>query len=153
MGTPWEPPLVILVAEDDPNDALLLQRAFGKNGIDLPVHTSSDGADAIAYLQGAGPYADREKYPFPRAIITDLKMPRCSGFELLEWLDTHPECGVIPVIVLSASAEDRDVKRCFQLGANCYFQKPSNFAELCDLVKINHQFWTHSKLPAVPKKC
>ena len=152
MGTSWEP-LIILVAEDDPNDALLLQRAFTKNGIDLPVHVSTDGADAMAYLQGTGPYANREKYPFPRAIITDLKMPRCTGFELLEGLDKHPECGVIPTIVLSGSAEDRDVKRCFQLGANCYFQKPSSFDQLCELVKLNHQFWNHSKLPALPKKC
>jgi CheY-like chemotaxis protein len=152
MGTSWEP-LVILLAEDDPNDTLLLRRAFTKNGLDLPVHVSSDGSDAIAYLQGAGAYANREKYPFPRAIITDLKMPRCTGFELLEWLQKHPECHVIPTIVLSASAEDRDVKRCFQLGANCYFQKPSSFAELCELVKVNQQFWTHAKLPNIPKKC
>src|SRR5688500_19927215 len=86
MGTPRER-LIILVAEDDPNDVLLLRRAFHKNGIDHPIHISSDGSDAMAYLQGAGPYAEREKYPFPRAIITDLKMPRCSGFELLEWLE------------------------------------------------------------------
>ena len=152
MGTFWEP-LIILLAEDDPNDTLLLRRAFTKNSLDLPVHISTDGADAIEYLKGAGPYANREKYPFPRAVITDLKMPRCTGFELLEWIDNHPECSVIPTIVLSASAEDRDIKRCFELGANAYFQKPSSFAQLCDLVKQNHQFWTMSKLPAIPKKC
>jgi CheY-like chemotaxis protein len=146
-------PLIILIAEDDPNDALLLRRAFQKNGIETPVHISADGADAIAYLRGAGPYGDRERYPFPRAIITDLKMPRCSGFELLEWLDEHAECSVIPTLVLSASAEDRDVKRCFELGANCYFQKPANFADLCELVKLHHEFWTRSKLPVIPKRC
>lgn len=144
---------MILVAEDDPNDTLLLRRAFQKNGIDLPMHISGDGSDAIAYLQGAGPYGDRAKYPFPRAIITDLKMPRCSGFELLEWVKTHEECSVIPIIILSASAEDRDVKRCYQLGANAYFQKPSNFGELCEVVKLSYQFWMRSVLPAIPKKC
>ena len=146
-------PLVILIAEDDPNDVLLLRRAFQKNELDLPVHVCTDGQDAIDYLRAHGPYADREKYPFPRAIITDLKMPRCSGFELLQWLDEHAECSVIPTIVLSASAEDRDVKRCFELGANAYFQKPSNFSELCELVKTNHLFWTKSVLPALPKRC
>ena len=152
MGTPRDR-LIILVAEDDPNDTLLLRRAFDKNGIDLPVHVSIDGQDAIEYLRGSGLYADREKYPFPRAIITDLKMPRCSGFELLEWLNEHAECSVIPVVVLSASAEDRDVKRCFELGANAYFQKPSSFAELCELVKLNHHYWTRGVLPALPKMC
>jgi CheY-like chemotaxis protein len=151
MGN-WDP-LLILIAEDDPNDSLLLRRAFQKNGIENPVHICEDGAMAMSYLRGEGIYADREKYPFPRAIITDLKMPRCSGFELLEWLDSHAECSVIPIIVLSASAEDKDVKRCFELGANCYFQKPSNFGELCELVKLNHDFWTRSVLPAIPKKC
>lgn len=146
-------PLLVLIAEDDPNDVLLLRRAFQKNGMDLPVHVCNDGQEAMDYLRGEGPYADRLKYPFPRAIITDLKMPRCSGFELLEWLDEHAECSVIPTIVLSASAEDRDVKRCFELGANCYFQKPSNFADLCELVKLNHIFWTKSVLPALPKRC
>ena len=152
MGTPRER-LIILVAEDDPNDVLLLRRAFHKNGIENPVHVSSDGSDAMAYLQGTGPYADREKHPFPRAIITDLKMPRCSGFELLEWLNEHTECAVIPVVVLSASAEDRDVKRCFELGASAYFQKPSSFAELCDIVKLNHAYWTRAVLPSLPKLC
>jgi CheY-like chemotaxis protein len=146
-------PLLVLIAEDDPNDVLLLRRAFQKNGLELPVHVCNNGAEAMDYLRGEGPYADREKYPFPRAIITDLKMPRCTGFELLEWLDEHTECSVIPTIVLSASAEDRDVKRCFELGANAYFQKPSNFAELCELVKLNHTFWSRSVLPALPKRC
>ena len=151
-GSPGER-LIILVAEDDPNDVLLLQRAFKRNGIDLPVHVSPDGADAMAYLKGEGPYADRDRYPFPRAMITDLKMPRCSGFELLKWLDEHPECSVIPVIVLSASAEDRDVKKCFQLGANSYFRKPTSFEELCSLVKLNHEYWSRGVIPQLPKNC
>ncbi|MGN6385680.1 MAG: response regulator, partial [Verrucomicrobiota bacterium] len=77
--------LIILLAEDDPNDVLLLQRAFKKNGIELPVHVSADGEDAMLYLKGEGKYKDRETYPFPRVIITDLKMPKCSGFDLLRW--------------------------------------------------------------------
>lgn len=151
-GTGWDR-LIILVAEDDPNDVLLLQRAFKRNDIDMPVHVSPDGADAMAYLKGEGRYANRDTYPFPRVLITDLKMPRCSGFELLEWLNEHVECSVIPTIVLSASAEDRDVKRCFQLGANSYFRKPTGFDELCKLVKMNHDYWSAAILPSLPKNC
>jgi CheY-like chemotaxis protein len=145
--------LIILVAEDDENDTFLLRRAFTRNGIDLPVHVCRDGAEAMAYLKGEEPYVDRTKYPFPRALITDLKMPRCSGFDLLEWLNVHPECGVIPTIVLSASAEEQDVTRAYQLGANCYFRKPRSFDELVKVVRLSHEFWTESLIPPLPKNC
>lgn len=145
--------LVIVVAEDDPNDVVLLQRAFQKNGIPLPVHVCNDGADAMAYLKGEGRYADRQAYPFPRVLITDLKMPRCGGFELLEWLDNHPECNLIPKIVLSASAEERDVRKAFQLGANCYFRKPATVQELQEIVKLASDFWTRAALPELPQVC
>ena len=143
-------PLIILIAEDDPNDVLLLRRAFQKNGLDLPVHVCTDGQDAIDYLRAHGPYADREKYPFPRAIITDLKMPRCSGFELLQWLDEHAECSVIPTIVLSASAEDRDVtvhgRRFYRVeGAGFRVQVPVGMHQLQPTVaprRVGSRSWS-----------
>src|SRR5687768_12867734 len=67
--------LLILLVEDDSNDALLVQRAFSRNGINNAVHSSVDGEDAINYLKGEGKYSDRGKYPFPSLLITDLKMP------------------------------------------------------------------------------
>lgn len=107
----------------------------------------------MAYLKGEGRYADRQAYPFPRVLITDLKMPRCGGFELLEWLDNHPECNLIPKIVLSASAEERDVRKAFQLGANCYFRKPATVQELQEIVKLASDFWTRAALPELPQVC
>lgn len=145
--------LIILVVEDDANDTFLLKRAFEKNGIDLPVHVCTDGEDAMQYLQGKGRYSDRVKFPFPRVVITDLKMPKASGFDLLEWLLKHPECSLIPRIVLSASAEEKDVTRAYQLGANCYFQKPRSFDELCELVKIANTFWLRAAIPPLPPNC
>lgn len=145
--------LIILVAEDDPNDVLLLQRAFKKNGIDMPVHVSSDGEDAMLYLKGHGPYADRDRYPFPRVLITDLKMPKCSGFDLLKWLYEHPECSLIPKLVLSASAEEQDVVLAYQLGVNCYFQKPREFNQLCKIVEIAHTYWNVAQIPPLPENC
>jgi CheY-like chemotaxis protein len=145
--------MLILVADDDPDDILLLKQAFQRNGIGLPVHACANGAEAIAYLQGEGEFADRDKFPFPRFLFTDLKMPRCSGFELLQWLANHPDCKVIPAIVLSGSAEEIDVKRAYQLGANAYFQKPSSFDDLVSLVKIAAEFWARSLVPMVPSKC
>jgi CheY-like chemotaxis protein len=77
--------LLILVVEDDLNDTFLLRRAFEKNRIDLPVHVCGDGAEALAYLRGEGAFGDRAAHPFPRVLITDLKMPRVDGFESWPW--------------------------------------------------------------------
>src|SRR5689334_17716235 len=145
--------LPILVAEDDPNDVTLLKRAFLKNGINNPVHVCSDGEDAIAYLQGSGSYRDREKFPFPSILITDIKMPRRNGFEILQWLREHPECHIIPVMVLSASREERDVKKSYEMGANAYIHKPSSFAELVKLMQIASEFWSVCEKPALPDFC
>jgi CheY-like chemotaxis protein len=145
--------LIILVAEDNADDAMLLEHAFRKNGIDLPVHVCTDGEDTLRYLKGEGRYANRAQFPFPRVIITDLKMPRCDGFQVLQWLQDHPECNLIPKFVFSASAQEEDVVRAYQLGANSYFRKPSTLGELVDLVRITNAFWTAATLPPLPEKC
>ena len=145
--------LIILVAEDDENDVLLLERAFRKNGIDMPLQVCQDGAEAMAYLRAEGKYQDRDKYPFPRVLITDLKMPRCSGFDLLKWLKEHPECSVIPTIVFSSSTHPEDVTRAYQLGVNCYFQKPGTFDELVRVVRLVHEFWLATAIPPLPPNC
>src|SRR5256885_3982613 len=86
--------LTILIAEDDPNDVMLLELAIRKNGIASPVHVVRDGEEAIEYLEGKGQYADREKYPIPSVIITDVKMPRRNGLEVVEWVRSQPKCCV-----------------------------------------------------------
>jgi CheY-like chemotaxis protein len=83
--------LTILVAENDPNDVVFLQKAFKKNAIASPVFFCESGEELIAYLKGEGQFSDRSEYPFPRVLITDLKMPRCGGFEVLQWLKKKPE--------------------------------------------------------------
>lgn len=149
----WKQQLVILVAEDDENDSFLLLRAFKKVGIAMPSHICRDGAEAMEYLKGEGKFSDRTTYPFPRVLITDLKMPKCSGMDLLRWLDEHPDCNLIPKIVLSASAQPADVKLAYQLGANCYFRKPATFNELVELVTLAQTFWSRAELPELPKTC
>src|SRR5258705_10330985 len=117
--------LTILIAQDDENDLTLLQLALKRVGINNPVHISRDGVEAIDYLAGNGLYADRAAFPFPSVLMTDIKMPRVGGFEVLKWLRDHPTCSVIPVLVLSSSRELRDVKLAYQLGAKSYMVKPS----------------------------
>jgi CheY-like chemotaxis protein len=139
----------ILLAEDDANDALLIKRAFSKSGIRNPIQVVADGEEAIAYLTGVAPYGDRSLYPLPAFLITDLKMPRKTGFELLEWLRAHPDCSVIPAIVLSSSRQPADIKRAYQNGANSYFTKPADFSQLQDLAKKIFDYWISCERPEV----
>ncbi len=131
----------ILVAEDSSDDALLLLRALRKNNIDNPVQIVRDGEEAIAYLEGIGPYADRNQFPRPKFMILDLKMPRKSGLDVLDWLKKHPKFQVIPTLILSTSKEHRDVVNAYRLGASSYMVKPSTFTDLQQMVKVIHDYW------------
>ena len=132
---------VILVVEDDPNDVLLIQRAFGKARILNPVRTVSNGDEAVAYLSGEGPFADREAYPFPVLVLLDLKLPRRSGLEVLGWIRSHPGLKRLPIVVLTSSKESADINRAYDLGANSYLVKPVGFDSLLELVKSLEVYW------------
>jgi CheY-like chemotaxis protein len=142
--------LNILVAEDDPNDVALLKMALARVNSGHAVFFVSDGCEAINYLRGDGPYADRSKYPFPNVLITDLKMPRCSGLDLLKWLHDHEECGVIPTIVLSNSTLADDIKKSYQLKANTFFKKPADFDGLMNLLRMILGYWFEAHVPEPP---
>jgi CheY-like chemotaxis protein len=143
----------ILIVEDNENDALILQRALRKAGFDNPFHLSPHGRDAVRYLKGEGPYKDRQKYCFPRILFTDLKMPEMDGFELLQWLRTHPECGIIPAIVLSASQQEKDIARAYRLGANSYFVKPLDSEQLVSMLRLMFEYWKMCEIPEVATNC
>jgi CheY-like chemotaxis protein len=134
----------ILIAEDMEDDALLLERAFNLIGLANPVRLMGDGAEVIEYLRGAGRYADRAMFPFPRVLFTDLKMPQVGGFELLEWLREHPEHAVVPTIVLSSSGEPSDVRRAYELGAHAYLVKPCSMEDLQKMMRRMYEFWALS---------
>src|SRR5688572_27052731 len=98
-----EPELTILIAEDTENDAELVRIALRSIEVKNPVEIVPDGQAVIDYLCAKGKYRDRAAFPFPSVLFLDLKMPRLNGFEVLGWLRDHPECSIIPVIVLSSS--------------------------------------------------
>src|ERR1700692_4179176 len=108
----------ILIVEDDENDVFFLRKALQLEGISDQIRIVGDGEEAICYLEGRGDYLDRLRFPFPQVIYTDLKMPRKTGFDLLEWLRSRPECAVIPVMVLTTSQLDSDIRKAYQMGAN-----------------------------------
>ncbi|MBA4149333.1 MAG: response regulator [Verrucomicrobia bacterium] len=140
----------ILIAEDDPNDALFLQRAMQRAGVNNPIRIVEDGEEAIAYLEGREPYSDRQKYPFPSFVWLDIKMPKKNGFDVLGWMRGHPKCSIIPCIVWSSSREERDVRVAYRLGANCFFRKPTRTEDLEKVVKQIFEFWATAERPDVP---
>jgi CheY-like chemotaxis protein len=114
----------ILLVEDNPDDVFFMCYELKKAGIGHPVHIATDGQQAMDYLRGAGPYADRKAFPLPSVLLLDLKLPYLNGFEVLSWLRSQPGLNRLPVFVLSGSSEERDRDRASQLGARGYFVKP-----------------------------
>lgn len=137
--TVWQPP--ILLVEDDPNDVLLIRRAFTKARLANPVQSVEDGDQAVSYLAGAGPYADRQSYPLPVVVLLDLKLPRRSGLDVLAWLRQQEGLRRLPVVVLTSSRESADVNRAYDLGANSYLVKPVTFDALLELVQTLQLYW------------
>ncbi|HZO90898.1 MAG TPA: response regulator [Chthonomonadaceae bacterium] len=131
----------ILLVEDDPNDVLLIQRAFRKANLVNPVQVVTDGDAAVAYLAGEGVYADREHYPLPVVILLDLKLPRRSGLEVLEWMRGQPHLHNLPVVVLTSSRENADIQRAYDLCANSFLVKPVAPAEMLEMVKTLGLYW------------
>ena len=115
---------LILLVEDDPNDAFFLQRALRKTRADVPLQKVNDGQQALDYVDGTGNYTDRSTSPLPSLILLDLKLPCINGFEILEHLRASPGLSNIPVFVLSSSPEERDRIRALELGAKGYLVKP-----------------------------
>ncbi len=147
-----KPNYLILVVEDDDSDYFLLERAFRKNKIENPIIRVKDGLEGLHYLQGSGDYTDREKFPFPDVIILDLKTPRMSGLELLAWIREHPECRVIPTVIMSSSQQESDVSKAYELGANTYFVKPTTFEDLIQLTKTIQDYWFKGQRPGLNRK-
>ena len=140
----------ILQVEDDPNDVFLFQHALKRSGLPNPIQVASDGQEAIDYLQGAGKFADRGRFPFPNLVLLDLKLPYVMGLDVLRWIREQP-WAALPVVMLTASAEEADIAAAYRLGANAFLTKPSEAGKLEDMVKAIKQFWlTYNTLP---QKC
>ena len=140
-------PVEILLIEDNSGDVLLTKEAFEELQFTDNITVARDGEDALDYLFRRGPYANAVK---PDLILLDLNLPKKDGREVLEMIKTDPNLKSIPVIVLTTSKSEKDIKMCYDLHANCYITKPVYFEEFLEIVKFIIDFWIKLvKLPSV----
>lgn len=135
QGETGKKPVTVLHVDDDPNDTTLLQVACAKAAVDFELQNIGDGMEVMDYLSGTGKYADRTRYQFPGLVLLDMKMPRATGLEILKWIRSQSNSKHLPVIVLSGSELQEDMREAFKIGANSYLVKPPNFNSLVNMVK------------------
>ena len=131
----------ILFAEDSEDDAMLTMRALKKSGLDNKLHHVKDGAEALDFMYCRGVYASRNIQEHPKLILLDLKMPKVSGMEVLEKIKSDPNIKSIPVVILTSSQEDPDIKKCYDLGANSYIVKPVDSDKFFQSIKELGLYW------------
>ena len=123
-------PAVVLLAEDDPGDVLMITDAFAQSEASVQLHVVSDGEQVIDYVYGNGPAAPR-----PGLILLDLNMPRRTGFEVLAALKADAGSLSIPIVVLTTSSAEEDIERCYALHANAFITKPGDYAGLAEAIR------------------
>lgn len=131
----------ILLVEDEETDVKLILRAFAKGGLANAVQVVRDGQEALDYLLGRGVYTGRERHRAPGLILLDLKLPKIGGLEVLEQVKRAEHLKRIPIVVLTSSAESKDVNRAYDLGANSYLVKPVKFSAFCDVAAQIKLYW------------
>jgi hypothetical protein len=138
-------PAPILLVEDNPADVELTLRAFKRRRLSNPIVVARDGEEALDYAHRRGRFA--EGAPVPGVILLDLRLPKVDGLEVLRDLKRHPVYRNIPVVVLTTSAEDRDIKRSYELGAASYIVKPVEFEKFLELVERIDLYWILTNVP------
>lgn len=129
----------ILIAEDDADDQLLLKTAFIENGGQQILDFVEDGVAVMCYLNSIDLKKKESRYP--DFIVLDLNMPKKNGKEVLCEIKNHPVFKMIPVIIYTTTRDEQEVKRCYELGANTYIVKPSNFERIVKVVKTMLRYW------------
>lgn len=131
----------ILFAEDTMEDAILTIRALTKSGLTNKLHHVKDGAEALDFVYCRGDFESRNRSQHPKMILLDLKMPKVSGMEVLDKIKSDPEMKSIPIVILTSSKEDPDIKKCYDLGANSYIVKPVDSDNFFQAMKELGLYW------------
>ena len=131
----------ILLVEDNPDDELLTLMAIKENNILNKVIVAHDGAEALEILFGDGQHASSDTILLPQIILLDLKLPKVDGIEVLQKIRNHPSTKLLPVIILTSSAEETDILKSYQEGANSYIRKPVDFEQFTKAIKLLGLYW------------
>jgi CheY-like chemotaxis protein len=131
----------ILLVEDNQDDYEATSRAFKKANLHNPIVWCESGQDALDFLRQDGAYKDAGNCSRPGLVLLDLNMPGMDGRKTLEAIKRNDELKRIPVIILTTSADERDIQACYQTGANTYMQKPVSFDGLIEAVKRLKAYW------------
>ena len=142
----------ILLVEDNPNDVQLTLHAFSEHNLGNRVHVVRDGAEALEFVFATGRYADRPLEEQPRVILLDLKLPLVDGREVLRRIKGDDRTRMIPVVVLTSSAEERDIVESYHLGVNSYIVKPVDFERFAEAVRTLEMYWLLLNHPPMPDK-
>lgn len=143
-------PVDILLVEDNPDDAELTINELKEHKMSNHLFHVTDGEEALDFIFATGKYAGREQaHRTPKLVLLDIKMPKVDGLEVLEKLKTDPLTRVIPVVMLTSSKEDPDIRRCYELGANSYIVKPVNFDGFAQAIKNLGFYWLLLNEPPV----
>lgn len=140
----------ILIVEDNAADVMLMRRAFEKVRLANPLQVVTHGDAAVDYLAGQGMYADRQRFPLPVLILLDLKLPRRSGIEVLQWLRAQQGLQHIPVAVLTLSQQSQDINAAYDTGVHSYLIKPVHLDGLLQLLKTTNLYWVMLDTPPQP---
>ncbi len=132
---------VILLVEDNPDDAALTLRAFKRSHVANPIAEVRDGIEALDFLFARGVYSDRATAPLPTLIILDLKLPKLDGLGVLKAIREDERTRLLPVVILTSSKEEQALISSYSLGANSYVRKPVDFNEFLEAVKVLGIYW------------
>jgi CheY-like chemotaxis protein len=136
--------VVILLAEDDPDDQYLISEACDESGVAMQLFIVQDGEELLDYLQQRGKYTDPNQWPRPNLILLDLNMPRMDGREALAEIKAQPELRRIPVVVLTTSQAEEDILRSYDLGVSGFITKPVKFSGLLEVMKKLSNYWLNT---------
>ena len=137
----------ILLVEDNPNDRDLMIRAFQKSDMIRPMHVAENGKDALDFIFCRDAYDERDTAMLPKVIFLDLKLPKMDGLEVLQTIKTDDRTRVIPVVIVTSSQEETDVRNAYTLGANSYVVKPSNFDAFSASMGTMAAYWIDVNYP------
>lgn len=135
---PSSRPYQILLVEDAPGDIRLTFEAFKKATIESRLHAVQDGQEAMDFLEQKGVHTEA---PRPDLILMDLNLPKLHGFDLLNWIKANDRFKNIPIVILTASSNEKDIQKAYDLRANCYLLKPSKLEDFFQIIRGVQEFW------------